>query len=146
MYVSIMYLWNIINYIGDIPIGKDDKSATIKHIRELDEYKSLTEDQFKKYIQAGKRMIQHVRVFGWSILLWDDFNTATMLSRGDIEERLKNNNEYCRKICNRIDSQVSRDDAKLKIVKLINSMCGKEDIGVAIIEKIDKSPLMKNRN
>ena len=118
----------------------DKKGKTLNTKRLLDLYKNydLNENIIKKHTLTGRRMIRCIDAFGWSILFWDDFSVNKMIHKNDsdLDAFLKisgSNSAFLEKI----DTRISRDEAKLKIANLVGILFGNVEVVSEIIEKID---------
>ena len=145
--ISAMYMWLDVCTVDGELADKQAKTANIDRVLGISEDQSVTAQmktrfKIRKSIQVGKHMVQHVIAFGWAILLWNDFAVNTMLHKPaqeirDLWEYLKDDTQAHDQIRGGIDSQISREDAREKVIKIVGSMCGNEQAASLVIDKLN---------
>lgn len=140
--ISMMYLWYDSHTINGVRVDNDKVSSNTKRILRHCDDDSMTIDKIERYYKTGKRIIKHVKAFGWAILLWDKFDIRTISYRkakhfNDCLTEMNGNERTRNRIRDCFEEHITDNDMKQKIVRLIGSICNNNPAINEIIMKLD---------
>lgn len=140
--VHLMYLWYDINVYNDILVDKQGQTDGINRVLELSGDQKITRNIIKENQWIGKRLLQHVLVFGWSILLWEEIGAGTIRQKSSSElkelwQYIDNNPQDYTRVRNILDLHISREEAKRKVSCLVGNVCGNFGVAKVIIDSLD---------